>query len=57
MSVKVKKADDIPHVTNMLVNNPKFRNMVKATESNKKNFWFNIESYLDKELLAKDQPK
>ena len=53
----VKRSGDIPQVTDYLVNNPKFRSTVGSIENAKKGFWFNIEKYLDRELLGKEDPK
>ena len=54
---KFGQTKEIPELTQFLVNNNTFKNTAKKIHQQKKSFWTNIDSFLEKELLdgkAKD---
>lgn len=53
---KVTKAKEIGSLTDYLVNNQAFRHLALGVHKSKKDFFGNVEAYLDKELLGKTQP-
>ena len=52
---KTIKAKEIPTFTNFLVSNPFFRRVVLTFHKEKTEAINNIDSYLEKELLGKDE--
>ena len=54
---KTARARDIPEVTQFLANNETFKKAALGLHQNKKNMLFNLEEYLDKELLGKEPTK
>ena len=52
---KVTKAKEIPTFTHFLVNNPVFRRVVLAFHKEKTETINDIDEYLEKELLTKEQ--
>ena len=52
---KLTRAKEIPSLTQFLVNNPMFRNFVMMFHNGKANAMNNLDEYLEKELLTKEQ--
>ena len=55
--MKLRKAREIPELTDFLVNNKTFRKIAVNSSQSKKSFFQKMDQYLEKELLRKDVPK
>lgn len=54
---KAARVKDIPEVTQYLAKNETFKKAALGLHQNKRNMLFNLEEYLDKELLGKETTK
>lgn len=55
MYSKVKRSRDIPEVTNFLANNEQFKKAAMGLHEKKQSFWKDLDSYLEKELVTKEE--
>ncbi|CAI2384894.1 unnamed protein product [Moneuplotes crassus] len=55
--LRMRKAKEIPELTDFLVNNQTFRKIAVNSSQSKKSFFQKIDNYLEKELIRKDVPK
>ena len=53
---RFRKKQDIPEVTEFLVQNETFRNTVLGFHKKKGHLFTDLEKYLDKEILGKEEP-
>jgi len=51
---RTARAKDIPEVTEYLAKNEAFKKAALGVHRNKKNFFTNLDQYLEKELLGKE---